>query len=481
MKSCRTIRAGSRFLPSADHPTKRTRKLGRLLAVGIIGAILLASCAKRSSESLKPVAGSWQGTVTIAGRNLGIVVHLKADGKGSIDIPSQGAYGLPLEKISATATKVDFDLKAGSDVATFRGSLQGNTISGRFAQAGHKGTFKITRPSKRPVTAANASSDIRVTLQTPTGDIHGSLALPKGTGPFPVVLIIAGAGDMNRNGNLPHSHIENNSLLLLAEALKQHGIASVRYDKRGVGASASALNPNHPLVFSDLVNDASRWVENLKKDKRFTKVGVIGYDQGSLVGMVAAANANAAAFVSLAGWAQPADAQLRAQFASQPRAIRVEADRIISKLKAGQRVLKVGDSLRSILGPNRQTFLMSEFQYDPVKEIAQLKMPVLIAQGTNDLEVSTKQAEELHHALPGSFLDLINGMNHVLRRAPNNEQGNLATYSNPDLPLDPELVQDLSAFLQSTMVPINAHTGAPKQHPAAAKQDAGAAKQHAGG
>ena len=437
------------------------RRIAGILAAGLLSLIALDSCSKppQGSESNKPIEGSWQGVVTISGQNLGIVVHFKADGSGTIDIPSQQAYGLPLSKIVFKSSTVDFDLKAGSDVATFRGKLQGDTIRGAFAQAGHKGTFSINKPNPSQPGTVSAQGDVPVILRTPTGEIHGSLALPSGKGPFPVVLIVAGSGDMDRNGNLPKSHIENNDLLMLAEALKKEGIASVRYDKRGVGASASAQNPNQPLLFSDLINDASLWVENLKKDKRFTKVGVIGYDEGSLVGMVAAQNSRAAAFVSIAGWADPGDVRLKSELASQPQSIRVDADRIIAKLKAGDRIPNVGYNLRNILGTQRQPFLISEFQYDPAKEIARLTMPVMIIQGTNDLEVSTQQAELLHHAASESYLDLINGMNHVLKHSPTDPKQNFATYSNPDLPLDPELVQVLTAFIRSVMVPISAHTG----------------------
>lgn len=447
-------RARRSFAGSWASPARITA----LIIAGFAAAFILVSCSKSTPGEVKSLEGSWQGRVTIDGRNLDIVVHFKADGKGTIDIPSQQAYGLALENISVHARNVGFDLQAGSDVATFRGQLSGNTIKGKFQQAGHKGTFSIVKPNAGTAPVASAAGDIPVVLRTPTGDLHGSLAMPKGPGPFPAVLIVSGSGDMDRNGNMPKAHIENNDLLMLAETLKEQGIASVRYDKRGVGASAAALDPNHPLLFSDLINDAAAWVDNLKKDKRFSKVGVIGYGQGSLVGMVAAKNSDAAVFVSIAGWADPAQVRLAAQMRQQPPSIRTDALAIIKKLEAGERVANVSPGLRNVLGLQRQPFLISEFQYDPRKEIARLTMPVMIIQGTNDLDVSSKQGEELHRALPGSYLDLINGMNHVLKHSPTNPRMNFATYSNPDLPLDPELVQVLTQFLRSVMVPISATT-----------------------
>jgi alpha/beta superfamily hydrolase len=78
-----------------------------------------------------------------------------------------------------------------------------------------------------------------ILLQTASGSIEGTLTLPEKNTPIPVALIIAGSGPTDRNGNNPTMH--NGSLRMLADSLAKYGIASVRYDKRGVGASAAAL------------------------------------------------------------------------------------------------------------------------------------------------------------------------------------------------------------------------------------------------
>ena len=223
----------------------RAARVATLRAVVVAAAFVLASCSKPSPAALKPLEGSWQGRVTIEGRNLDIVVHFKADGSGTIDIPSEQASGLSLEKISFKPPNVAFDLQAGSDVATFRGRLSGDTIDGKFQQAGHKGTFSIVKPNAGTATSVSAAGDIPVVLRTPTGDLHGSLAMPKGKGPFPVVLIISGSGNMDRNGNMPSAHLANNALLVLPKPLKEQGIACARYANRGVGASGAAPASSH--------------------------------------------------------------------------------------------------------------------------------------------------------------------------------------------------------------------------------------------
>ena len=92
---------------------------------------------------------------------------------------------------------------------------------------------------------------VPLTLKTPTGDIAGSLVVRPGTAQHPVVLIIAGSGPTDRDGNspapiAPGKTLRTDSYKLLAQALAAEGIASVRYDKRGIGASAKAMAGMRP-------------------------------------------------------------------------------------------------------------------------------------------------------------------------------------------------------------------------------------------
>ncbi|OPG75468.1 alpha/beta hydrolase, partial [Pseudomonas ogarae] len=78
-----------------------------------------------------------------------------------------------------------------------------------------------------------------ISLDTGSGELFGSLLLPKSDTPVPVVLIISGSGPTDRDGNNPEGG-RNDSLKRLAWVLAKHNIASVRYDKRGVAASLAA-------------------------------------------------------------------------------------------------------------------------------------------------------------------------------------------------------------------------------------------------
>src|ERR1041384_633423 len=111
----------------------------------------------------------------------------------------------------------------------------------------------------------HAATDQPISLSTPSGELHGSLMLPTEGKAQTVALIIAGSGPTDRDGN--SAMTRNDSLRMLAEGLANGGIASVRYDKRGVAASGAALTDESKLIFHDLVADAKAWLDLLAADK----------------------------------------------------------------------------------------------------------------------------------------------------------------------------------------------------------------------
>jgi pimeloyl-ACP methyl ester carboxylesterase len=279
------------------------------------------------------------------------------------------------------------------------------------------------------------------------------LQLPEGDGPHPVVLIIAGSGPTDRDGNNPLIPGRNDSLKMIAEALAETGVASVRYDKRGLGTSAGAGKPESELRFEDFVDDAVAWIRTLQADERFGRVGVVGHSEGSLIGMLVARKAEADAFVSIAGPGRPAAEILIKQFASQPEEFRTEATHIIGELLEGRQVAGVSALLAQVFRESVQPYLISWFRYDPSTEIAKLSVPVLIVQGTTDIQVGVEEGRLLSAAKSDAAYALIEGMNHVLKQAPAERTANAAAYSDPSLPLVPEFADALTEFLSTTLTP----------------------------
>jgi uncharacterized protein len=298
----------------------------------------------------------------------------------------------------------------------------------------------------------------QVEMPTATGTIRGALVVPPASDKVPVVLIIAGSGPTDRNGNSTLLPGRNNSYKMLAESLAASGIASLRYDKRGLGASAKAGGAGESsLRFDMYVDDAVSWIAQLRADKRFSRVIVVGHSEGSLIGMLAARKAKADGFVSIAGVAHRASEVLRDQLRPQIGALPALWDgneTILASLERGVVMNELPPSIQAVPAiaqlyrPSVQPYLMSWFTFVPSAEIAALTVPVLILQGTTDIQVSVDEARALKAARPDAELILVEGMNHVMKHAPADRMQNVATYSNPDLPIAPEVPNAIVAFVR---------------------------------
>lgn len=288
-----------------------------------------------------------------------------------------------------------------------------------------------------------------IVLETPTGALHGTLVMPvKAEGKVPVLLIIAGSGPTDRDGNSPLLAGKNNSLKLLAEGLATEGFATVRYDKRGIAASVAAGASEADLRFTAYIDDAAAWIDKLEKDPRFRSVGVIGHSEGSLIGVMAARQAGAKVFVSIAGAGRPAAEVLTEQLQRNlPPALQAESNRILNELRQGRTVSDVPPELAALFRPSVQPYVMSWIPLDPAAELARLEAPSLIVQGTTDVQVSVADAERLSKQSPRSKLVMLAGMNHVLKEVTDPAK-QLASYGDPALPLHKELVAELSGFLK---------------------------------
>lgn len=291
-------------------------------------------------------------------------------------------------------------------------------------------------------------AEISVDLVTPTGTLHGTELIPQAPGPEPVVLIIAGSGPTDRNGNSALITGENNSLKLLAEGLATQGIASVRYDKRGVGESLVAGQKEEELRFENYVEDAALWVKQLQAEPRFSKVTIIGHSEGSLIGMLAAQQTGADAFISIAGPARKVSEVLRDQLRSRlSEQLQQDNDRILGALERGETVTALPPEFNLFYRSTVQPYLISWFRYTPAEEIKRLGMPVLIVQGTTDIQVAVDEAQVLKTSKPEARLVLIEGMNHVLKSVPSNPIQQALSYGDPTLPVVPELIEAISQFM----------------------------------
>lgn len=290
------------------------------------------------------------------------------------------------------------------------------------------------------------AAESTIALTTPTGKLSGTLTLPASAPPYPAVLIIPGSGAVDRDGNSGEA-LRSDAYKLLAAALAKAGIASLRYDKRGVGASMFTASVKN-ATFETMIDDAAGWVKVLAADKRVSGVTVAGHSEGALIGTIVAQRMPVRALVLLEGAGRPAPAVLREQLEARlPEELYVQADAIISQLQAGHTVLNPPQELAALLRPGVQPYLISWFKYDPAAELAKVRAPVTIVQGTADIQVTMTDAQALAHADPSAKLVVVDGMNHMLKYFPDHSsmQSAMKGYLDPSLPVDEKVVAAVEA------------------------------------
>jgi uncharacterized protein len=291
----------------------------------------------------------------------------------------------------------------------------------------------------------------RVELKTDTGTLHGTLDLPPKPGPWPVVILHAGSGPTDRDGNGPLTRSDN--LKMLGRALAAEGFAVLRIDKRGIASSAKALAKEEDVRLETYAADVLAWAALLRKDPRFTRLGYIGHSEGALIGLVAAKDAKFDAFVSLCGPGRPMQELLREQLKKGlPADLYKQSDAIITELEAGRTVTDTPKSLAALFRPSVQPYLISMFRQDPAKLAAKLGGSVQVVSGSTDIQVSAADAKRLGEANPKAKVVTVEGMNHVLKLVKEtNRLLQLPSYADPSLPLHPKLVPEVAGFLKRSL------------------------------
>lgn len=286
-----------------------------------------------------------------------------------------------------------------------------------------------------------------VVLPSEPAALHGTLLTPEG-GTRAAALIIAGSGPTDRDGNSPLG-VSASSYRLLAEGLAAHGVATVRTDKRGIGESASAGAREEDLRFTDYADDARAWAAETARLTGQPCAWLIGHSEGALVALTAASGDDAAicGLVLLSGAGRPIGAVLREQLATAPEPFLSQALAILAELEAGRPVAEVPPQLAALFRPSVQPYMISWLPLDPAAMVAAYEGPVMIGHGATDIQVGVADAEALAAARPDATLKLWDGVNHLLKIAPADRAANAATYSNPDLPLAPGVVEDVAGFI----------------------------------
>lgn len=274
--------------------------------------------------------------------------------------------------------------------------------------------------------------------------IDGTLLLPNAISKPNLVIIIAGSGPTDRDGN--QNFLKNNSLKKLAIGLTQKNIATYRYDKRIVKQIRNN-NVDDNMLFDDFVTDAISVVNYFKSKNIFNNIYIAGHSQGSLVGLLAAKD-RADGFISLAGAGQTIDKVILEQIEKTAPMFTKDAKRVFGILKEGKTTNDYPQALVSIFNKDVQLFIANWMKYNPQKEIQKLNIPILIINGTKDLQVSETEAKMLKEAEPKAKIKIIEKMNHVMVPIEGDDLENSKSYNESSRKLSPELFDAIVDFIK---------------------------------
>ena len=274
-----------------------------LLRTIFIAIVLVVGISVSYAEDR--ATGHWEGHIEIPGQPLAVKVDLAIDDtdwNGTIDIPAQGAKGLPLSEIHVAeegeGMRVTFSIRGVPGNPTFDGTLQDGVINGTFSQGGVTFGFRLSREIvSGPVRPQEPKPPFPYQIEEvefQNGDINlaGTLTVPQGDGPFPVVLLISGSGLQDRDETV----FEHKPFWVLADHLSRAGIAVLRVDDPGIGKSAP--HPEPPTT-ADFATDVEAGVTFLKRDDRIGTVGLIGHSEGGIIAAIVASRRDDISFVVL--------------------------------------------------------------------------------------------------------------------------------------------------------------------------------------
>lgn len=382
---------------------------------------LLFVPATVSAQNIGGFQGSWHGSIRIMEQDLPIEVTFTYEDDslyGTIDIPAQMAYNLPVEVVYAAEDSIVFQLETGTGPGVFQGSKMDRSIEGNYQQAGMNYPFSLTFKKSRdedPVLAAEEE------LLIPTENGHTSGALLLAESPSPLVLLLNGSGSQDRDETVAGFKVFGN----LAAALYEEGYSSFRFDDRGVGNSTGEPDATLEELASDIAGITNYL--STQYPEQFTDIVLLGHSQGGLVATIAAKTVNPAGIIFMASPFLSGDQIINQQIQKISEQQGIPAEIVEQNLHFQNEIYKTvqtgsgWDSLEADLGyrireqidqlPAAQreslgdmdSFIRSQvdrqlssaksrwfksfIEFDPAERISELEIPMLAIFGEKDVQV----------------------------------------------------------------------------------------------
>ena len=261
----------------------------KYLCICMIAACMVCTAAAQS------VTGRWVGKLQVTGGQLTLVLRIQEGEVGKLsaflDSPDQGAYDIPCDSViySAPHLKVIMGAIGGQYEAT----LEDNSLRGQFIQGGASSPLVLTpsaeedrstlHPQEPKKPYPYLAEEVRFVNPTDGDTLAGTLTMPTTPGPHRAVVMITGSGPQSRDEPV----MNHRPFLVWADALTRLGIAVLRYDDRGVGASTGNFNQART---ADLARDVEAAVDYLRSRKEIDnqRIGLIGHSEGGMIAPIVA-------------------------------------------------------------------------------------------------------------------------------------------------------------------------------------------------
>lgn len=453
--------------------------------------VILAACLLTSTlYSAKAQTGTWSGEVELYGMKLPIIFHLDEQ-KPTMDVPDQGAMGIPIVVQRDVAGKISITIAATG--ASYSGELKDGVIEGTYTQMGNSlplnlapGVRKANRPqtpqapfpyAQEEVSFSNGDVVLKGTLTLPSkcsrnNYLWGHDTAPIGTLPQPpkcprntlALVMVTGSGSQNRDSEL----FEHKPFAVISDALTRAGFATLRYDDRGFGESTGNMAT---ATVADFKDDALAGIEFLRK--RFDRVGVIGHSEGGTIAMMLAAEGKADFIVSLAGMAVSGEETLIWQTALALSAAGVaqgDIDKYAQLLREAYSALRSDKPLPTAEGRDLTPMLAQSYMgvvphmhnpyfkhflsLDMRPQLVDIKCPVLALNGTKDQQVEpNSNLKALREALQGkndSKFVALDGLNHLFQHS---STGLASEYRQIEETFAPEAIELIVNWLNGLRLP----------------------------
>ena len=444
--------------------------------------------AHKPADALFPVEGLWQGALEARGMRLRYQLHVSHDSEGeliaALDSLDQSVSGLPAINVSQKESSFQFEIPAMA--GKYEGTLNAakNVLTGTWSQGGDSAQIEFKRSDqslelRRPQNPVKPypyrEEDVSFSNDSAKVSLAGTLTLPKGTGPFPAAVLIAGSGPHDRNESLEN----HKPFLVLSDYLTRQGLVVLRYDKRGIGKSTGSADSATTL---DLASDAASAVAYLKTRKEIdpTRIGLIGHSEGAMIAPYLASHSKEVAWVVLlaapatkgqdtllaqseliaraSGLTEPEIAASLAFDRNAYDMVRGEKDPALltEKLKAFVKTSGLdGVMPPAVLEPQLRMLTSPWFRffldYDPLPSLQNTKCPVLALYGQKDLQVPAKRnLLLLQKALSDadntqSDIRQLADLNHLFQHA---YSGSPAEYGAIEETFSPQALQIIGDWLQ---------------------------------